>query len=93
MIWLLVLCFPALAIAQFGLPPDRPLHELCGHSTQGAGRQQFAALDAESLHTYDQLRLELDLRVEHADNAARVPHAMRMTANCAWPLRLTNWPC
>ena len=67
MIWLLVLCFPALAIAQFGLPPDRPLHELCGHSTQGAGRQQFAALDAESLHTYDQLRLELDLRVEHAD--------------------------
>jgi len=67
MYWILALCFPALALAQFGLPADKPLHLMCGYRHFDLGRFPQTTLDAESLHSYDQLTLALDLRVEHAD--------------------------
>lgn len=63
---ILLLCLPLLAQAQFLPLTDKPHNLTCGHAN-ASERWLNASLDAESLHTYDQIGLFLNLRVENGD--------------------------
>lgn len=63
---IVLLCLPLLVQAQFLPMGDKPHNFQCSHA-RSAARWVHASLDAESLHTYDQLTLTLDLRVEDGD--------------------------
>lgn len=62
---LLAILIPALVFAQFSPPTDKPCGPLCSHAN--ADRWQFASLDAESLHSYDQLELWLSVSIQNGD--------------------------
>jgi len=61
-----MLCIPLLAQAQFLSQIEKPSVPSCSHS-RSHDLWRTASLDAESLHTYDQLLLHLDFRVENGD--------------------------
>ncbi len=63
---ILLLCLPLLVQAQFLPVTDKPLNLQCSHA-KSTERWIHASLDAESLHTYDQLDLQLTIRVENGD--------------------------
>ncbi len=63
---ILLLCLPLLVQAQFSPMAEKPHDLQCSHA-KSAERWMHASLDAESLHTYDQLSLTLDLKVEDGD--------------------------
>lgn len=64
--YFLLLLLPLLALAQFSPQTDKPCGPLCAHS-HSAERWLNASLDAESLHTYDQRELTLDLTVQNGE--------------------------
>lgn len=64
--YFLLLLLPLLALAQFSPQTDKPCGPLCAHS-HSAERWLNTSLDAESLHTYDQRELTLDLAVQNGD--------------------------
>ncbi|MCL4304728.1 T9SS type A sorting domain-containing protein [bacterium] len=62
----LLICFPLMGLAQSMPLTDKPCGPICAHS-RSAERWTRATLDAESLHTYDQLSLILQVSVEDGD--------------------------
>ncbi|MBK6766119.1 MAG: T9SS type A sorting domain-containing protein [bacterium] len=62
---LLVILFPLALAAQVVPHTDKPCGPLCSRGNAVHG--QFASLDAESLHSYDQLELWLSLSIQNGD--------------------------
>ncbi|MCB9357007.1 MAG: T9SS type A sorting domain-containing protein [Calditrichaeota bacterium] len=66
MIALLALLIPLFALAQGTPQTDKPCGPVCAHSRMDV-RTWLESLDAESLHTYDQLELVLHVSVQDGD--------------------------
>jgi aminopeptidase N len=83
----LLLLMPVLVWAQFQLEVRKPALPVCSHG-RTAERGFYASLDAESLHTYDQLELILHVYVQNGDS----PLVARTTTKLVARENLTTIP-